>query len=213
MAVAVTPDLAEYCRDVARRAKAASAELAVVRGEQKNAWLRDSAARLRQQTSTLLEANAADVAAAPDFGLTEAEIDRLRLTSKRIEEIAVGLEEVAALPDPVGEVIESSVRPNGLEILKIRVPLGVVFFIYESRPNVTADAAAICIKSGNAVILRGGKEAAHSSRAIVDILQEVGKKHQLPPDAVHLVETADRAAVGHFLALPEFIDVAIPRGG
>src|SRR5438093_4292730 len=213
MTVAVKPDLAEYCRDVARRAKAASAELAVVRGEQKNAWLRDSAARLRQQTSTLLEANAADVAAAPDFGLTEAEIDRLRLTSKRIEEIAVGLEEVAALPDPVGEIIESSVRPNGLEVVKTRVPLGVVFFIYESRPNVTADAAAICVKRGNAVILRGGKEAAHSSAAIVEILKETASDHGLPPDALQLVETPDRAAVGHFLGLSEFIDLAIPRGG
>src|SRR5439155_14072625 len=105
-----------------------------------------------------------------------------RLNDKRIEEIAVGLEEVAALPDPVGEVIESSVRPNGLEILKVRVPLGVVFFIYESRPNVTADAAAICIKSGNAVILRGGKEAANSSAAIVEILREAASENGLPPD-------------------------------
>src|SRR6185295_17948890 len=113
--------------------------------------LRRSAARLREQTAQLLQANAEDIAAAPSFGLNEAAIDRLRLTPKRIEEIA-------ALPDPVGEIIESSVRPSGLEVLKVRVPLGVVFFIYESRPNVTADAAAICIKSGNAVILRGGKE-------------------------------------------------------
>jgi glutamate-5-semialdehyde dehydrogenase len=110
-------------------------------------------------------------------------------------------------------VIESTVRPNGLQILKTRVPLGVVFFIYESRPNVTADAAAICVKSGNAVILRGGKEAAHSSRAIVSILNDVATECGLPDDAVHLVETADRAAVEHFLALPELIDVAIPRGG
>ena len=123
------------------------------------------------------------------------------------------MEEVAALPDPIGEVIESSKRPNGLDISKIRVPLGVVFFIYESRPNVTADAAAICLKSGNAVILRGGKEAAHSSRAIVDILQEVAAVFGLPADAVQLVSTTDREAVGHFLSLAELIDVAIPRGG
>src|SRR5947209_6842973 len=172
MTVATTPDLVEYCRETARRAKAASTKLAVASGDQKNGWLRDSAARVRQQAATVMKANAADIAAAPGFGLTEAETDRLRLTSKRIEEIAVGLEEVAALPDPVGEIIESSVRPNGLEVAKMRVPLGVVFFIYESRPNVTADAAAICLKSGNAVILRGGKEAAHSSRAIVDLLIE-----------------------------------------
>jgi glutamate-5-semialdehyde dehydrogenase len=213
MTVATKPDLIEYCRETARRAKAASAELAVASGEQKNGWLRDSAARLRRQTATLLKANAADIAAAPGFGLTEAETDRLRLTNKRIEEIAVGLEEVAALPDPVGEIIESSVRPNGLEVAKMRVPLGVVFFIYESRPNVTADAAAICLKSGNAVILRGGKEAAHSSAAIVEILKEATSDHGLPPDALHLVETLDRAAVGHFLGLNEFIDLAIPRGG
>src|SRR5262245_38224792 len=213
MTVAAKSDLVEYCRDAARRAKVASADLAVASGEQKNGWLRDSAARLRQQTAALLQANAADVAAAPGFGLTDAETDRLRLTNKRIEEIAVGLEEVAALPDPVGEIIESSVRPNGLEVAKVRVPLGVVFFIYESRPNVTADAAAICLKSGNAVILRGGKEAAHSSAAIVEILQQVAGEEGLPEAALQLVDTPDRTAVGHFLSLPEFIDVAIPRGG
>lgn len=195
------------------RAKRGASELAQLLGERKNAWLKESAQVLRDRTKELLTANEKDVAAAPGYGLTEAAIDRLKLTPSRIEEIAVGLEAVAALPDPVGEVIESSIRPNGLQVLKTRVPLGVVFFIYESRPNVTADAAAICVKSGNAVILRGGKEAAHSSRAIVDILREVGQNHGLPADALHLVETADRDAVGHFLSLPEFIDVAIPRGG
>jgi glutamate-5-semialdehyde dehydrogenase len=213
MAVANSTDLADYCRQAARRAKVAAAELAQASGAAKNAWLRQSAARLRERSADLLEANGADIAAAPGFGLTDAQIDRLNLTSKRIDDIARGLEDVAALPDPVGEVIESSVRPNGLQILKTRVPLGVVFFIYESRPNVTADAAAICLKSGNAVILRGGKEAAHSSRAIVDVLTETATDHGLPADAIHLVETADRAAVGHFLSLPELIDVAIPRGG
>ena len=205
--------LADYCRQAARRAKAASTELAQVSGATKNAWLRDSARRLRRQAADLLAANAKDVDAAPAFGLTEAQVDRLRLTDKRIDDIARGLEEVAVLPDPVGEVIESSVRPNGLQILKTRVPLGVVFFIYESRPNVTADAAAICLKSGNAVILRGGKEAAHSSRAIVDVLNAAASEHNYLQDAIHLVETPDRAAVGHLLALAEYIDVAIPRGG
>ncbi len=119
---------------------------------------------LRERTDDVIAANQLDIAAAPGFGLTDAAIDRLKLTPSRIESIAVGLEEIAVLPDPIGEVIESSRRPNGLEISKVRVPLGVVFFIYESRPNVTADAAAICVKSGNAVILRGGKEAMHSSR-------------------------------------------------
>jgi glutamate-5-semialdehyde dehydrogenase len=213
MSVASERDLSDYCREIASRAKAAAAELALVRGEQKDAWLRESARRLRSEQDRLLAANAVDVAAADGFGLTAAEVDRLRLNEKRIDEIATGLEAVAALPDPVGETIESSVRPNGLDVLKVRVPLGVVFFIYESRPNVTADAAAICLKSGNAVILRGGKEAAHSSAAIVDVLKETANDHGLPPDALHLVETPDRAAVGHLLKLPQHIDVAIPRGG
>ena len=213
MSVVEKQDLQAYCLDTAERAKAASAELAIVTGAAKNGWLRESARRLRERQTELNLANEQDLAAAPEYGLTDAQVDRLRLTPDRIEGIAVGLEEVAALPDPIGEVIESSVRPNGLEISKVRVPLGVVFFIYESRPNVTADAAAICIKSGNAVILRGGKEAAYSSRAIVDILKEVATEFGLPSDAVQLVSTTDREAVGHFLALADLIDVAIPRGG
>jgi len=213
MSIEVQQDLAEYCRETAKRAKAASFDLAQLRGDVKNSWLRESARSLRAETDRLLEANQADLAAAPGFGLTAAEIDRLKLTPQRINEIAIGLEEVAALPDPIGETIESSVRPNGLEVLKKRVPLGVVFFIYESRPNVTADAAAICVKSGNSVILRGGKEAAHSSAAVVEILQEVAAEWGIPADAIQLVNTTDRAAVGHFLGMADWIDVAIPRGG
>jgi|CXWL01.1.fsa_nt_gi glutamate-5-semialdehyde dehydrogenase len=213
MSVVEKQDLKAYCLDTARRAKAASAELAIVSGAAKNGWLKESARRLRQRQADLIAANEQDLDAASGYGLRDAEIDRLRLTPAGIDGIAIGLEEVAALPDPVGEVIESSIRPNGLDVLKVRVPLGVVFFIYESRPNVTADAAAICIKSGNAVILRGGKEAAHSSRAIIDILNEVAAEFGLPTDAVQLVNTTDRDAVGHFLSLAELIDVAIPRGG
>ncbi|MBC8351488.1 MAG: glutamate-5-semialdehyde dehydrogenase [Planctomycetes bacterium] len=213
MSVVEKQDLKAYCLDTARRAKAASAELAMVTGAAKNDWLKESARRLRAREADLTAANDQDLAAAPGFGLTDAQVDRLRLTTDRIDGIAIGLEEVAALPDPTGEVMESSIRPNGLEISKVRVPLGVVFFIYESRPNVTADAAAICIKSGNAVILRGGKEAAYSSRAIVDILNEVAMEFGLPCDAVQLVSTTDREAVGHFLSLADLIDVAIPRGG
>jgi glutamate-5-semialdehyde dehydrogenase len=213
MSVVETQDLKAYCLATARRAKAASVELVSVNGAAKNNWLKESARRLRQRQAELIAANEQDLDAAADYGLTDAQIDRLRLTPDRIESIAVGLEEVAALPDPIGEVIESSIRPNGLEVSKIRVPLGVVFFIYESRPNVTADAAAICIKSGNAVILRGGKEADHSSRAIVDILTDTAAEFGLPSDAVQLVSTMDREAVGHFLSLAELIDVAIPRGG
>lgn len=205
--------LEEYCRQTAQGARAASLSLATASGKTKNAWLRRSAQLIRQQSPAIIAANGHDVSAAPGYGLSEAAIDRLTLTTSRIEAIAAGLEEVAALPDPVGEVIEGGVRPNGLQIHKTRVPLGVVFFIYESRPNVTADAAAICVKSGNAVILRGGKEAAHSSRAIVDLLRQALVEFDLPPEAVHLVETLDRNAVSHFLALDQWIDVAIPRGG
>jgi len=213
MAVGEQQDLAQYCREMAERSKKASTELVDVLGETKNQWLRESAARLRASSEDVLEANAKDLARAPDFGLTEAQIDRLKLDDSRIESIAVGLEEVASLPDPVGEVIDSSRRPNGLDVSRVRVPLGVVFFVYESRPNVTADAAAICIKSGNAVILRGGKEAYYSSRAIVDILLQCAAEFGLPEHAVQLVDVADREAVGHFLQLDSCIDVAIPRGG
>ena len=213
MSAVESQQLPAYCLDVAQRARRAASSLSVVSGDVKNAWLRRSAAALRDRVDQILVANQSDIEAAPSFGLTSAQTDRLRLTAARIEEIAAGLEEVAALPDPIGEVIESSVRPNGLDVSRIRVPLGVVFFIYESRPNVTADAAAICLKSGNAVILRGGKEAAHSSRAIVDVLVEIAAEVGLPADALQLVETTDRAAVGHFLSHAEYIDVAIPRGG
>ncbi|MEQ8210113.1 MAG: glutamate-5-semialdehyde dehydrogenase [Lacipirellulaceae bacterium] len=208
-----TTDLATYCEEVAQRAKAASRALAQLPGEVKNTWLKRSAELLRTNLEPLAAANAIDLNAAPEFGLTKAQIDRLRLTPERIESIAVALEQIAQLPEPIGEVISSTVRPNGLRIDKTRVPLGVVFFIYESRPNVTADAAAICAKAGNAVILRGGKEAMQSSRAIVVLLQKAAREVGFPADAVQLVSTTDRAAVGHFLGLSELIDVAIPRGG
>ena len=206
-------NLKEYCVETARRAKAAADDLMQVTGAQKIDWLKLSARLLTERSDRIAEANAIDLAAAPDFGLTEAQVDRLRLTPERIESIAQALLEVAALPDPVGEILSSTIRPNGLEVQKVRVPLGVIFFIYESRPNVTADAAALCVKSGNAVILRGGKEAVHSSAAIVEILAEAAAEVGLPADAVQLVATTDRDAVGHFLNLPELISVVIPRGG
>ncbi|MBX3424870.1 MAG: glutamate-5-semialdehyde dehydrogenase [Pirellulales bacterium] len=217
MPVAATPkpiaDLAAYCRETAQRAKQASAALTTIGGATKIAWLQRSAALVREQVERIIAANEQDLAAAPGYGLSAAQIDRLRLTPARIEDIAAGLEAVALLPDPVGRVIDSTVRPNGLVINKVRVPLGVVFFVYESRPNVTADAAAICVKGGNAVILRGGKEAIRSSTAIIELLHEAADETGLPADAVQLVATTDRAAVGHFLGLAELIDVAIPRGG
>lgn len=206
-------DLKAYCTDLAARAKAAAAKLASVSGRNKIDWLNRSADLLTERSVALAEANHVDIANAPRYGLSDAQIDRLRLTPERVQSMARGLLEVALLPDPVGRIIESNIRPNGLEVQKVRVPLGVVFFIYESRPNVTADAAALCVKSGNAVILRGGKEAVHSNLAIAGILAEAAAECGLPPDAVQLVETTDRAVVGHLLAMPEFIDVAIPRGG
>jgi len=213
MSVDEVDGLREYCLEMARRAKRAAGELTRVTGGQKNDWLRRSARLLGERRTALTEANRLDLDAAPGFGLTEAQVDRLRLTPDRIDSIARALEEVAMLADPVGEVMHSSIRPNGLEVQKVRVPLGVIFFIYESRPNVTADAAALCVKSGNAVILRGGKEAAHSNAAIAQILAEAAADAGLPGDAVGLVDTPDREAVGHFLNLPEYIDVVIPRGG
>lgn len=206
-------DLKAYCLEVAERAKVASGRLAQLSGEIKNRWLLRSAQLLREQQQLIIDENERDLQAAPDFGLSEAQVDRLRLTGDRIESIAVALEEIARLGDPIGEILESTVRPNGLHINKVRVPLGVVFFIYESRPNVTADAAAICVKAGNAVILRGGKEAMHSSQAIIKLLHQAAREVDFPQDAVQLVSTTNRDAVGHFLNMPEAIDVAIPRGG
>src|SRR3954466_8030095 len=213
MATVTELNLDKYCADVAARAKRASMNLVTVSRAVKDNWLRRSAQLLRENEDRITEANERDLTAAPGYGLTDAAIDRLRLDPMRIEEIAIGLEQIAGLPDPIGEIIRTTNRPNGLRIDKLRVPLGVVFFIYESRPNVTADAAAICVKSGNAVILRGGKEAMHSSRAIVDLLNEAAEEVGIPADAVQLVSTTDRAAIGKFLAMPQFIDLAIPRGG
>lgn len=213
MSTSIEKDLETYCAETAKRARAASRALVGLSTEHKNDWLMASAESLGESLDPILAANALDVEAAPSFGLTEAQVDRLVLNEERVAGISKALREIAALPDPIGETISGGRRPNGLDIRKVRVPLGTVFFIYESRPNVTADAAAICVKSGNAVILRGGKEAKHSSQAIVDVLASRAEEFGVPADAVQLVETTDRAAVGHFLAMPEYIDVAIPRGG
>ena len=206
-------DLQAECEAIARRAKAASRELALVSTAAKNAWLKAAADRLDATAGEVLAANADDVRAGADAGLAAATLDRLRLTPERLRGIADALRQVATLPDPVGEVREGSVRPNGLQVQKVSVPLGVVFFLYESRPNVTADAAALCVKSGNAVILRGGKEAARSNAALHRVLAGELPRHGLPADAVQLVTTPDRDAVGHLLKLDPFIDLCIPRGG
>ena len=206
-------DLAATCRLLADQARAASRILVTVPTESKNRWLRAAADSLVARAPELLAANATDVAAAPTFGLNAAAIDRLTLNEKRIAAAAEGLRQVADLPDPIGEVRESTTRPNGLQVQKIGVPLGVVFFIYESRPNVTVDAAGLCVKSGNAVILRGGKEAIHSNTAIHRVLAASLAASELPEAAVQLVQTTDREAVGHLLRMGDRIDLAIPRGG
>jgi glutamate-5-semialdehyde dehydrogenase len=206
-------DLANYCAELAHRARRAARQMATARGDRKNRWLHDAATALETRTPEILAANQRDLTAATAADLTAAQQDRLRLTPDRIAAAAAGLREIAALPDPVGRVLDSSVRPNGLCVHKVCVPLGVIFFIYESRPNVTVDAAGLCVKSGNAVIVRGGKEALHSNTALHAILQPCLTANDLPADAVQLVTTPDRAAVGHLLRMQEQIDLVIPRGG
>jgi glutamate-5-semialdehyde dehydrogenase len=210
---ATASDLFSACQNMADQAKAASRVLALANGEQKNRWLHASADAIKRRTGEILEANAIDVAQAPALGLNAAAIDRLTLNPKRLASIGQALVDVAALPDPIGEVVDSSRRPNGLEVTRIRVPLGVIFMIYESRPNVTSDAAALCVKSGNATILRGGKEALQTNCALHRVLADSLVEAELPADSVQLVSTTDRAAVGHLLKMPQKIDMAIPRGG
>lgn len=210
----ITPsDLLTDCRLMADRAKAASRRLAIVEGASKNQWLLTAARMLGERADEVFAANGRDVADAPSYGLNAAAIDRLTLDPKRLDGVRSALIEIAHLPDPIGETIESSRRPNGLDVSRIRVPLGVIFMIYESRPNVTADAAALCVKSGNAAILRGGKEALHTNLAIHAVLADALDAVGLPRDSVQMVGTTDRAAVGHLLKMPDRIDLAIPRGG
>ena len=202
-----------YSEDLARRARIASRLLAPTIGERKNGWLLHAADALEKRTSEILDANARDMKAATLANLTPANLDRLRLTPARVRDTADGLRQIAALPDPVGRVLDSTVRPNGLQVHKVSVPLGVIFFIYESRPNVTLDAAGLCVKSGNAIILRGGKEALASNTILHAILQDSLRVLDLPADAVQLVSTPERDVVGHLLKLNQYIDLAIPRGG
>lgn len=208
-----TADLSAYCVELARRARAASRLLAAASGQRKNDALLTAAEGLELRAEEVFAANEKDLAAAAEFGLSAAQRDRLRLTPPRLHAALTGIREVVALPDPVGQVRASSVRPNGLEVHKVGVPLGVLLFIYESRPNVTIDAAALSVKSGNAIILRGGREAMHTNRALHRILTHGLRDGDLPEDAVQLVETPDRAAVGHLLKMNALIDLVIPRGG
>src|SRR5881275_36313 len=198
-------DVRQLVESKARAARAAAHALAVCGTRVKDEALAQMAHALEEKSAALLEANRADLERARTKGLTRAFLDRLTLSEARIEEMANGLRQIAALPDPVGTVVESWRRPNGLEISRVRVPLGVIFFIYESRPNVTADAAGLCVKAGNAVILRGGREALHSNVALHRVLADALREAGLPADAVQLVATPDRAAVGHFLKMAEWI--------
>ncbi|MDI3281374.1 MAG: glutamate-5-semialdehyde dehydrogenase, partial [Bacillota bacterium] len=196
-----------------RRAKAAAATLARLSSAQKEEALRAMARRLREKRGEVLQANAADLEAARQAGLSPALLDRLTLNERRLEAVEQGLLEVAALPDPVGEVEAMWLRPNGLRVGRMRVPLGVVGMVYEARPNVTVDAAGLCLKSGNAVVLRGGSEARRSNLALVEVLQEALREAGLPAEAVQMVRSTDRAAVGILGRLNEYIDVIIARGG
>jgi glutamate-5-semialdehyde dehydrogenase len=207
------PELSAYCLDLARRARAASRQLATASGACKNGWLLGAAEVLEQRYDEVLDANEKDLMAAAELGLSTAQVDRLRLTEDRLRDAVAGLREVAVLPDPVGQVRAGSVRPNGLQVHKVGVPLGVLLFIYESRPNVTIDAAALSIKSGNAIILRGGREAMNTNLALLSILRRALMNEELSRDAVQMVETADRAAIGHLLKMSDLIDLVIPRGG
>lgn len=202
-----------YAKQLASQARDASRKLATLTGTQKIDWLRRTADALIARAGEILAENERDLAKAPEYGLTTAEIDRLRLTLPRLQSMAAALREVALLPDPIGETIESTVRPNGLRVSRVRVPLGVVFFIFESRPNVTIDAASLCVKSGNAVILRGGKEALHSNLALHRVIRDSLREAGLPEYAVQLVDTTEREVVGELLKLGDQIDVTIPRGG
>ncbi len=206
-------DVAAYMAAVGRTAREASRELARADTAAKDTALRAIAAAIRRDAAKLLAANAEDVAAADASGADAAFIDRLTLDADTIEQMAQGVEAIAALADPVGEITDLKFRPTGIQVGKMRVPLGVVGIIYESRPNVTADAAALCLKAGNATILRGGSEALRSNRAIAACVHEGLRATGLPETAVQVIATADRAAVGYLIADDKHVDVIVPRGG
>ena len=206
-------DVKAYMQQIGRNARQASRATARASTAAKNTALLAMAAAIREHRAELLAANAADVAEARGNGLDAAMIDRLTLTDKGIEAMAQGLEQVAALTDPIGEISDMKRRPSGIQVGKMRVPLGVVGIIYEARPNVTADAAALCLKSGNAAILRGGKEALRANQAIAACVRAGLAAAGLPETAVQVIEITDREAVSHLVAMPEYVDVIVPRGG
>ncbi|MER2543853.1 MAG: glutamate-5-semialdehyde dehydrogenase [Candidatus Accumulibacter phosphatis] len=206
-------DIEQYMQTVGYRARAASRLIARADSEAKNMALYRIATAIRRECDTLLAANHDDLTAARAAGLEPALLDRLALSAKSVAMMAEGVEQVAALPDPVGEISDLKFRPSGIQVGRMRVPLGVIGIIYEARPNVTADAAALCLKSGNASILRGGSEAIRCNQAIAMLVQEGLASAGLPANAVQVIETTDRAAVGQLIRMREFVDVIVPRGG
>ena len=208
-----TDDIAAYMRGVGQRARAASRAMARASTAAKNTALTAIAAAIRRERERLRTENARDLDAGRAKGLDAAMLDRLTLSDQAVETMAQGLEQIAGLPDPVGEITDLKHRPTGIQVGRMRVPLGVIGIIYESRPNVTADAAGLCLKSGNACILRGGSEALHSNQAIAACVREGLAAAGLPADAVQVVETRDRAAVGELITMTEYVDIIVPRGG
>ena len=206
-------DIKTYMQQVGRQARAASRAMAKSDTNAKNKALSVMAQAIQRDAAKLLEANAKDLAAAKAAGLDSAMLDRLTLSEKGVASMAEGLLQIAALPDPVGEITNLNYRPSGIQVGRMRVPLGVIGIIYEARPNVTADAAGLCLKSGNAAILRGGSEAIHSNQAIAACVREGLKAAGLPETAVQVIETTDRAAVGELITMREYVDVIVPRGG
>jgi glutamate-5-semialdehyde dehydrogenase len=210
----MTESIPELMDELGRKARAAARQLAMSSGDTRNAALHAAADQIRTRRGEIIAANESDMSAARERGLSAAMLDRLMLDESRVEGMAAGLEAIAGLPDPLGRVMAEWQRPNGLQIQRVAVPLGVIGIVYESRPNVTADAAGLCVKSGNAVILRGGSESFHSSRAIHACLFTGLEKSGLPPDCVQMVPTTDRAAVGYLLSsMSQWVDVVVPRGG
>jgi len=211
--MSTAPELAAQILAIAQRARAASLALATAPTAAKNAALAALAALLETHAEPLLAANARDLAAATENGLTPAQIDRLTLTPDRLVKLAASVREVAALPDPVGEILDETTRPNGLHLRRVRVPIGVIGIVYEARPNVTIDCAILCLKSGNAAILRGGKECFHTNTALADLITRALETAALPPAAAQLIPTTDRAALTHLLRLDSLVHCVIPRGG
>jgi glutamate-5-semialdehyde dehydrogenase len=206
-------DIKHYMTDLGTRARTASRAMAKADTAAKNKALLLIAAAIRREAAALRAANEQDLAAARASGLAPAMLDRLALTDKAVATMAEGLEQIASLPDPIGEISNMKYRPTGIQVGQMRVPLGVIGIIYEARPNVTVDAAGLCIKSGNATILRGGSEAIHCNQALAKLVKEGLAGASLPADAVQIVETTDRAAVGELITMPQYVDVIVPRGG